>query len=147
MNDLQKKLDNVISNVQTRLIKSGNLMPAKIQNGVQIGNIRIINREHFKDIYDNDQLLFEGIHLNKIAIKIANLAAISFRKYQFEIEQLHRADINFGNALNDYLMFREKYRQSTQKYDSVRSDIFMARMCYSRDKVEYYKKQALRLAL
>jgi hypothetical protein len=147
MQDLQKKLDSVITNVQTRLIKSGNLIPVKIQNGIQIGNIKIINREQFKDIYEKDILIFESIHLNKIAIKIANLAAISYNQYRIKIDELHQADRNFGNALADYLMFREKYQQSIQNSDAVRADIVMARMCYSRDKVEYYKKQALSLAL
>jgi hypothetical protein len=145
MNDLRKKLDTVISNVQTKLIKSGQPMPVKIENGIQIGKIRVINRGSFKDIYDNDQLMYEGIHLNKIAIKIANFAAVSFYKNQLEIAKLYEADRSFGHALSDYLMFREKYQASLLKSDDVRSDIFMARMCYSKDKAEYYKKQALSL--
>jgi hypothetical protein len=146
MNDLQKKLDRVISNVQSKMIESGNLLPVKIENGIQIGLVKIVNRDTLKDIYYNDNLIAEGMYLNKTAIKIGNLAAVSYIRYQLKIKEIQAADRQFGDALTDYLFFREKYRSSLEKTDNDRSDIFMARMCFSKDRAAYYKKQALRLA-
>jgi hypothetical protein len=145
MNDLQKKLDTVIRSVQSRLIQTENLIPVKIENGIQIGTSTIINKDTLKDVYHRNSLIASGVHLNKIAIKIANLAAISYFNNQLRIKELIGIDQQFGDSLKDYLLFREKYKNSKAKGDYIRSDIHMARMCYSKDRAAYFKKQALRL--
>lgn len=143
MTDLQRKLDSVISNVQRKLAKDNQLIPSKIPNGVRVGDVDIINNGHLKDLYQNGELRYKGISLNKVAIKMANLMAIGYFRNQQQIDSLYRADQQFGQALEDYQIFRAKYQQAT---DPFRADIMLARLCYSKDKANYYKNQALCLA-
>jgi len=143
MTDLQRKLDSVISNVQRKLAKDNQLIPVKIANGVRVGNVDIINDGHLKNLYQRNELRYRGISLNKVAVKMANLMAISYFQNQTQIDELYRADQQFGQALEDYQIFRAKYQQAA---DSARADIMLARLCYSKDKANYYKNQALRLA-
>jgi hypothetical protein len=143
MANLQKRLDQVISNVQKKLVQKNELMPVKIPGGVQLGNVKIINVGANKDLYKNDELVYQGIYLNKVAIKMANLLAINYMAYHSQIDKLYEADQQFGAALEDYQIFRAKY-QSTKDFE--RAQILMARLCYSKDKANYYKDQALRLA-
>jgi flagellar biosynthesis component FlhA len=143
MTDLQRKLDSVISNVQRELAKNNQLIPVKIENGVRVGNVDIINDGHLKNLYQRNELRYKGISLNKVAIKMANLMAISYFQNQTQIDELYRADQQFGQALEDYQIFRAKYQQAD---NSARADIMLARLCYSKDKANYYKNQALRLA-
>ncbi len=144
---LQKKLDSVISNVQKKLFEAKTLIPVKIDGGVQIGNVTVINRDTFKDLYQYDELIYKGISLNKVAIKMANLLAISPMHSQIEIKELYRADQQFGQALEDYQIFRIRYRQLIESNNNNKADIMLARLCYSKDRANYYKNQALRLAL
>ncbi len=143
MTDLQRKLDSVISNVQRKLAKDNQLIPVKIDGGVRVGSVDIINNGHLKDLYQKGELCYKGISLNKVAIKMANLMALSHFNNQIQIENLYRADQQFGQALEDYQMFRAKYQQAK---NSDRADIILARLCYSKDKANYYKNQAIRLA-
>jgi hypothetical protein len=143
MANLQKRLDQVISNVQRKLIKNNEVIPVKIPGGVQVGNVKIINNGSHKDLYKNDELMFAGIYLNKVAVKIANFLAINYIKYHTQIDKLYQADQQFGAALEDYQIFRAKYQCAR---DPDRAQILLARLCYSKDRANYYKNQALRLA-
>jgi hypothetical protein len=144
---LQNKLDSVINRVQKKLIEQKILIPVKIDGGIQIGNVSIINRDTFKDLYQNTELIYKGISLNKVAIKMANLLAISPMHSQLEIKELYRADQQFGQALEDYQIFRIRFRQLTESNNNNKADIMLARLCYSKDRANYYKNQALRLAI
>jgi hypothetical protein len=55
---LQNKLDSVINRVQKKLIEQKTLIPVKIDGGIQIGNVSIINRDTFKDLYQNTELIY-----------------------------------------------------------------------------------------
>jgi hypothetical protein len=143
MTNLQKRLDQVISNVQRKLIKNNEIIPVKIAGGIQVGNVSIINNGSNKDLYRHNQLMYQGIYLNKIAVKIANLMAINYTRHHAQIDKLYAADQQFGAALEDYQIFRAKYQSTT---DDGRAQILLARLCYSKDRVNYYKNQALRLA-
>jgi hypothetical protein len=143
MTNLQKRLDQVISNVQRKLVQNNELLPVKIPGGIQLGNVKIINVGSNKDLYRNDELMYKGIYLNKVAIKMANFLAINYMGYHSQIDKLYIADQQFGAALEDYQLFRAKYQSTT---DSDRAQILLARLCYSKDKANYYKNQALRLA-
>lgn len=143
MANLQKRLDRVISNVQRKLIQNNEIIPVKIPGGVQVGNVKIINNGSHKDLYKNDELMFAGIYLNKVAVKISNLLAINYIRYHAQIDKLYQADQQFGAALEDYQIFRAKYQCAT---DADRAQILLARLCYSKDRANYYKNQALRLA-
>jgi hypothetical protein len=143
MSNLQKRLDQVISNVQRKLVQNNELLPVKIPGGVQLGNVKIINVGANKDLYRDNELMYKGIYLNKVAIKMANFLAINYMRYHSQIDALYMADQQFGAALEDYQLFRAKYQSTT---DSDRAQILLARLCYSKDKANYYKNQALRLA-
>jgi hypothetical protein len=143
MTNLQKRLDQVISNVQRKLVQNNELLPVKIPGGIQLGNVKIVNVGANKDLYRNNELVYRGIYLNKVAIKMANLLAINYMGYHSQIDALYSADQQFGAALEDYQIFRAKYQSAT---NSERAQIMLARLCYSKDKANYYKNQALRLA-
>jgi len=144
MSNLQKNLDRVISTVQRRLVEAKNIIPVKTQQGLLVGNVLIVSRGALKDLIINSELVYGSISLNKVAIKMANLLALSPFKYRTSIDKLYEADENFGKALEDYQIFRKKYNEY-KHINPDQADIYMARMCYSRDKATYYKKQALGL--
>lgn len=145
MSKIQHNLDRVISNVQKRLLDSKTLIPTKTDKGIVVGNALIVSRGCLKDVYYRDELIYAGISLNKVAIKIANLVAAGFVTSP-EIKELVEVDQKFGQALEDYQIFKDKYHNARQLGDQFKMDLYLARLCYSKDLAAYHKTRANGLA-
>jgi hypothetical protein len=146
MTRINQQLDHVIKRVNQKLVKSEFLIPVKTEDGILVGNILIVSRDSFKDLYRNNEILYKGIALNKIAIKVANLAAINYMKYHSRIEEMIRIDIKFGQSLEDYQHFKTRYFAARNSNDQFKIDLYGARMTYAKDGCNYWKKQADSLA-
>jgi hypothetical protein len=146
MTNIQQKLDRVITKVHEKLARDEFLIPVKTEAGILIGNVLIVSRDALKDIYMDGELIYQSISLNKVAIKIANLLALSQTRNQGRVRELYQADLRFGLALQDYQIFKEKYNAARLNQDIFKMDLYMARMCYSKDASEYHKKTATHLA-
>lgn len=142
MTKINQQLDGVIKRVNRKLIKSEFIIPVKTEKGILVGDVLIVSRENFKDLYKNEELLYKGIALNKIAIKVANLLAISYMRNHSRIEELIRVDIKFGQSLEDYQLFKTRYFSAREQQDQFKIDLYGARMIYAKDACSYWKKQA-----
>jgi hypothetical protein len=147
MTNIDKKLDRVIRNVHKTLAKQDFVIPQKTQEGILIGNVLMISQGVYKDLYNakTNKLLYEGIHLNKCAIKIANLIALG-RDTQ-KIEKIYIADQKFGSALKDYGIFKDKFIRAKKAKNDFKTDLYMARMLHAKDKYETARFQAIRLTV
>jgi len=142
MTRLNHQLDTVIKRVNQKLFKAESLIPVKTDEGILVGNVLIASRDSFKDLYRNNELIYKGIALNKIAIKVANLIAIDYMKHHTRIEELIRVDIKFGQSLEDYQHFKTRYFAARNTNDQFKIDLYGARMTYAKDGCKYWKKQA-----
>jgi len=142
MTRINQQLDHVIKRVNQKLFKAECIIPVKTDDGILVGNILIVSRDSFKDLYRNNELLYKGIALNKIAIKVANLAAIDYMKYHSRIEEMIRIDTKFGQSLEDYQQFKTRYFAARTNNDQFKIDLYGARMTYAKDSCKYWKKQA-----
>jgi hypothetical protein len=146
MTKIQQRLDGVISKVQRNLARNEFLIPQKTDQGIAVGNVLIVSRGSLKDLYQNGEPVIINISLNKAAIKLANWLAISPMRYQEKIKELQDADSKFGTALDDYQLFKDKYHKARTVGDQFRMDLYLARMCYSKDTANYWKNHAQDLA-
>lgn len=146
MAQIKRQLDRVITKVQRDLAKQEFLIPQKTEDGILVGNVLIKSQGAIKDLYQHGELKFRGISLNKVAIKVANCLAIDPMRFQDKIRNLIDADLRFGQALEDYQIFKDKYHKAQQVQDQFRMDLYLARLCYAKDTANYWKNQAQLLA-
>lgn len=142
MTKINQQLDSVIKRVNRQLIRSEFIIPVKTEKGILVGDVLIVSRENFKDLYKNNELFYRSIALNKVAIKVANLLAISYMKNYSRIEELIRIDTKFGQSLEDYQLFKSRYFSARDQQDQFKIDLYGARMIYAKDACNYWKKQA-----
>lgn len=135
MTQLSKRLEQIVRKELTQ-----NIIPVKTEHGILVGDVLITSQGHIKNIYKNDELIYKEIHLNAVAIKIANLLA--FRKTSLSTDRLYTADQEYGRWFIDSQMLRSQYQKaiSTQNFD--RADILWAKYIESRDKTAAAKNQA-----
>ncbi len=135
MTQLSKRLEQIVRKELTQ-----NIIPVKTEHGILVGDVLITSQGHIKNIYKNNELIYKEIHLNAVAIKIANLLA--FRKTSLSTDRLYTADQEYGRWFIDSQMLRSQYQKaiSTQNFD--RADILWAKYIESRDKTAAAKNQA-----
>lgn len=127
MPPISKRLEQIISKELSKTI-----IPVKTKEGILVGAVLIENSGVFKNIKRGDQMLYEGINLNKAAVAIANLLA-KYRNSQLA-DQIFHADREYGKWFADSQMLRSHYEKSLQTKDFVRADIMWARYQESRAK-------------
>ena len=127
MTQLSRRLEQIVNRELSK-----NLIPVKTQEGILVGDVLIISENSIKNIYKNKELLYSEIHLNAIAIKIANLLA--FRKTTLHTDQLYQADQDYGRWFVDSQMLRTQYQKAISNQDYDRADVLWARYCESRDR-------------
>ena len=147
MTDIQKKLDRVIRNVHKTLAKQDFVIPQKTEEGILIGNVLMVSEGVHKNLFNANtmELLYKNIHLNKCAIRMANLIALGRDRHK--IQQIYQADQKFGAALSDYGMFKDKFIRAKKQNDDFKQDLYIARMLHAKDKYESAKFQAIRLTV
>ena len=135
MSNISKRLERVVSTELTR-----NIIPIKVENGVLVGDILIVNEGTVKNLFRNDVILYKSVYLNAIAIKLANLLA----KHRGLIlpDKIYRADQEYGKWFNDSQILRAQFQRAVNSKDFDKSDIYWARYCESRDKAMVAKKYA-----
>ena len=147
MTDIQKKLDRVIRNVHKTLANQDFVMPQKTDEGILIGNVLMVSEGVHKNPFNAKtmELLYKNIHLNKCAIRMANLIALG--RDTHKIQQIYQADQKFGAALSDYGMFKDKFIRAKKQNDDFKQYLYIARMLHAKDKYESAKFQAIRLTV
>lgn len=135
MTQLSKRLEQIV-----RKELSNNIIPVKTENGILVGEILIVSEGSIKSLYKNNELLYKEIHLNSIAIKIANILAL--RKQSIFTDELYKADQEYGKWFVDSQMLRAQYQKAVNSQDFNRADMLWARYVESRDKTSLAKSRA-----
>jgi len=138
MTQISRRLEQIV-----RKELSKNIIPVKTPDGILVGDILITNQDNLKFLHRNQQVIYSEIHLNSVAIKMANILAL--RHSHLSVDLLYRADQEYGKWFVDSQMLRSQYQKAihTQEYD--RADMLWARYCESRDRTITAKNQAERL--
>ena len=138
MTQISRRLEQIV-----RKELSKNIIPVKTAEGILVGDVLITNHLNLKFLHRNQQLLYSEIHLNSIAIKMANILAL--RHNSIAVETLWRADQEYGKWFVDSQLLRAQYQKAIHNQDYDRADTLWARYCESRDRTVSAKKQAERL--
>jgi hypothetical protein len=143
MTDISKKLEQVINSAQRKLIEQNRILPIKTSAGILVGDVLIVSKEHLKDLYKKDKLVYTEISLNAVAIYLANILAKS--KYSVHADKVYQADQDYGRLFADSQILRNQYQRALIVKDHERADMLWARYCESRDRTLTAKKYAERL--
>jgi hypothetical protein len=135
MAQLSKRLEHIV-----RKELASTIIPVKTPDGILVGDVLIASLGSIKNIYRDKELLYKEIHLNAIAIKIANLLA--FRQGSVIIESIYAADQEYGKWFTDSQMLRAQYQKALTNQDFNRADMLWARYLESRDKTTNAKTRA-----
>ena len=134
MTQLSRRLEQIVKKELSK-----NIIPVKTERGILVGEILIVSEGSIKSLYRNNELLYNEIHLNAVAIKIANLLA--FRRSSIFADELYKADQEYGKWFVDSQMLRAQYQKSISNQDFDRADMFWARYQESRDRTETAKRR------
>lgn len=135
MTQLSKRLEQIV-----RKELSKNIIPVKTEQGILVGEILIVSNGPIKSLYRHEELLYNEIHLNAIAIKIANILA--FKKQSIFADTLYKADQEYGRWFVDSQMLRAQYQKAVSNQNFERADMLWARYQESRDRTESAKIRA-----
>lgn len=133
---LSKKLDKIIKN-------SSAILPVSTDRGIIVGRSLIESQGFVKNIYLDNRIVYTGINLNLVAIKIANLLT---KNYVKRCDELYRADQEYGKWFNDSQILRSQFEKAHKNQDYERADILWARYITSRDRTIISKSRAETLA-
>lgn len=125
MTQLSKKLEQLIRS-------SKEILPVKTERGILVGNVLIISDGVLKHLEHKGEIVYKDIHLNVVAIKLANLVAL--RKNDIKCSEIYRADQEYGKWFVDSQMLRGQYQKALNNQDHDRADMLWARYVESRDR-------------
>jgi hypothetical protein len=134
MTNISRRLEQTLRSA----IKKNPILPIKVDGGILVGDIKITNQGTIKNLYRNDVILYANVFLNAAAIKLANILAQ--RSNTISIDNIYRADQEYGKWFIDSQMLRARYQQAVDSQDHDRADIMWARYCESRDRAMLAKK-------
>jgi hypothetical protein len=143
MSDISRRLEQFLSTAQ-RKESQKDLLPIKTADGILVGDVLIVSDENIKNLYQKGTPVYEGLFLNAVTIKLANLLAK--RDDPIKIKQLYEADQEYGKWFTDSQLLRTRYQKAIDSQDYDRADILFARYCESRDRALAAKSNAQGLA-
>jgi hypothetical protein len=143
MSDISRRLEQFLSTAQ-RKESQKDLLPIKTADGILVGDVLIVSDENIKNLYQKGTPVYEGVFLNAVTIKLANLLAK--RDDPIKIKQLYEADQEYGKWFIDSQLLRTRYQKAIDSQDYDRADILFARYCESRDRALVAKNNAQGLA-
>ena len=138
MTQISRRLEQIV-----RRELSKNILPVKTPDGILVGDVLITNQDNLKFLYRKSQLIYTEIHLNSVAIKMANILAL--RHSHVSVDLLYRADQEYGRWFVDSQMLRSQHQKAINAQDYDRADMLWARYSESRDRTVTAKNQAERL--
>lgn len=140
MTNLSKKLEQIVT---TSLAKNP-IVPIKTPEGILVGNVLIVSNGPLKDLYRYNKLVYNNIHLNISAIRIANLLAKN--NDRITADKIYNADQEYGRLLTNSQMLRTQHQKAISIQSYERADILWAKYCESRDRTLFAKSQVEALA-
>jgi hypothetical protein len=140
MASLSQRLEQTLQSA----IKNNPILPVKTADGILVGDIKIVSDGSIKHLIRNNEAVYSNIHLNAVAIWLAN--ALARRIIDIKADAVYRADQEYGKWYQDSQMLRARYQQAVNSQDHDRADIMWARYCESRDRAILAKNHAQSLA-
>jgi len=144
MTNISKRLEQVVSSAQQKLIEKHQILPIKVAEGILVGDVLIVSEGIVKHLKYIDKFLYKNIYLNAAAIRIANMLAVN--KHSIQADNLYRLDQEYGRWYHDSQLLRAQYQRSVNNQDHDRADTLWARYCESRDRAINAKNIVQRLA-
>jgi|LauGreDrversion4_2_1035121.scaffolds.fasta_scaffold50212_4 hypothetical protein len=144
MTNISKRLEQVVSSAQQKLIEKQQILPIKVAEGILVGDVLIVSEGMVKHLKYLDNYLYKEIYLNAAAIRIANILAVN--KTSVVADNIYRADQEYGRWYHDSQLLRAQYQRSINNQDHDRADTLWARYCESRDRALNAKNIVQRLA-
>jgi len=135
MSDILQRLDQIISE---QLKKTP--VPQKTPKGIQVVSVLIVSRDHQKDLWRDDEKLYENIFLNISAISIATI--MNRYTVSSEADVLYDIDQEYGKWYEESQRLKHLYDKSLLNKDYNRADILRARYLESRDRALSAKTRA-----
>ena len=143
MSDISRRLEQFLSTAQRKEAQK-DLLPIKTADGILVGDVLIVSDEHIKHLYQKGLPIYEGLFLNAVTIKLANLLAK--RDDPIKMKNLYESDQEYGKWFTDSQLLRTRYQKAMDNQDYDRADILFARYCESRDRALVAKNIAQGLA-
>lgn len=140
MTDLSRRLEQTLRSA----IQKNPILPVKVEDGILVGEAKIVSDDHIKHIYFKGVLVYKDVSLNAVAIKLANILAR--RNSSIQGDALYRADQEYGRWFTESQMLRTQYQRSITNKDFDRADMLWARYCESRDRALTARNHAQSLA-
>lgn len=144
MKEISKRFESLISSAQKKLAERDQLIPAKTDRGILVGDVLIVSRGMIKDLWLDDKLIYPNISLNIVAIKLANLLALR-RGYEY-MDRIYNADQDYGKWFTDWQIMKQQHRNSIKSGNYERADMLEARYEDAKIRAEAAKKIAISLA-
>ena len=127
MTRISQRLEHI---VRKELLQ--NPIPVRTTEGILVGDVLIQSRDHIKNLVRNGEIVYGEIHLNAVAIKIANLMCL--RQHSLMIDRIYTADQDYGRWFVDSQLLRSQYQKAKNSGEYDRADILWARYSESRDR-------------
>lgn len=134
MTQLSKRLEQIVKKELSK-----NIIPVKTEEGILVGDVLIVTDNNLKFLYRNHAIIYAEIHLNSVAIKIANILA--FKKTSIYADKLYKSDQDYGRWFVDSQLLRTQYQKALNVKEFDRADMLWARYCESRDKTLQAKQR------
>ena len=106
MTDLSRRLEQTLRSA----IQKNPILPVKVEDGILVGEAKIVSDDHIKHIYFKGVLVYKDVSLNAVAIKLANILAR--RNSSIQGDALYRADQEYGRWFTESQMLRTQYQRS-----------------------------------
>jgi len=140
MTDIRRQLDRVVSKELSQ-----HIIPVKTDKGILVGNILIVSEGAIKHLYKTNELLYNNISLNAVAIKMANILARN--RNSLVVDKIYRYDQEYSKWYIDSQNLLKSYYSAKKSKDFDRADMLWARYCEIRDLAITAKDLATSLTL
>ena len=137
-------MTNLSKNLERIIRKNPEILPVKVEGGILVGPILIRSNGPLKSLYRHGDLIYKDVHLNAVAIKLANLLARGRKEHL--CDQLYRVDQEYGKWFVESQILRTQHEKFKNQGDYDRADVSWARYCESRDRTLQSKNTAEALA-
>lgn len=144
MSDVSKRFEQIVVSTQRRFLDQGTILPVKTDQGILVGSALITCDGPYKNIYKNNELVFENICLNRVAIRLANLVAWNTSNYK--MQEIYQADQDYNKLYVDSTVYLAGYHAAVKNQDGFKAEVLWTRYCECKAKSKYAREKAERMA-
>jgi hypothetical protein len=136
---ITQQISSIVENTHRKMNRDGIILPIKVQGGILVGDVKILNENCVKHIEYNGEIVFKSINLNIVAINIANRLAL--KRDFFYSNQIYQEDQKYGKWFSDCQNLLNSYKNALSKKDYELSDVYYARYKEAKINLSLVKKR------